>query len=120
MFILSKLSVLFDSVPGLGFADEGNRDCWLYYDKEEEADIGQPDCRLRLHISSYRVDCQKGQFLTVMDGLNVKMSFCGASPPERGGQDIPEYLAIGKLMIVFCLGKIRHSWCETTGQGDYH
>ena len=99
MFILSKLSVLFDSVPGLGFADEGNRDCWLYYDKEEveEEDIGQPDCRLRLHISSYRVDCQKGQFLTVMDGLNVKMSFCGASPPERDGQDIPEYLAIGKV-----------------------
>ena len=118
MFILLNLKALFDSVPGYG--DEGNRDCWLYYDKEEEADIGQPDCRLRLHISSYRVDCQKGQFLTVMDGLNVKMSFCGDDSSARGGQDIPEYLAIGKLMIVFCLGKIRHSWCETTGQGDYH
>ena len=107
-----KLKAPFDLVPGHDFTDEGNRDCWLYYDKEEEADIGQPDCRLRLHISSYRVDCQKGQFLTVMDGLNVKMSFCGASPPERGGQDIPEYLAIGKLMIVFCLGMIRHSPLE--------
>ena len=62
--------------------------CVWYFDKENHSE----NCRLQVQIHEMNVDCENGQQLMIMDGLQIRVSLCG----KLGNTDTPmTYKSIG-------------------------